>query len=319
MRTAGKSSAMLASGSRSRALLVLAVAAALLVPVAISWACGPNRSVQTDRVTYEPGKTVRVSGANFKEGATVDIKVDGRTVTTTQVSATGNISASFTAPTAPGTYVVTTDGIDPETGQALAGTGNSMTFTVAAAPAQAPSRGGPSSSPGTAPQRPSTVAPAPGRTSGGRAPSGSGDTSRSVSGGEQLRREAARRAPANAGINTTEGVIRAQGTTSFAGSVPRATRAAVAAQADGRRSARAGDRGAGKTAVPSEGSAASDAWSGLGRNPSLVPGSNDPGLSEETGGGSMLTWALALLGLGALVLAGLGVAEVQRRRKVPVR
>ena len=317
MNIAGKSSSKPLAGSRLRVLSVIAVAASCVVPVAISWACGPNRAIQTDRVTYTPGQTVNVTGANFEPAADVDVKLNGTTVASTKVSPTGNISTSFPAPSTAGTHALRTDGVDIH-GQALQGTGNTVTFTVAA-PAQSPSGGRPGSSPGTAPQRPSTVAPAPGRTSGGRAPSGSGDTSRSVSGGEQLRREAARRAPANAGINTTEGVIRAQWTTSFAGSVPRATRAAVAAQADGRRSARADDRGAGKTAVPSEGSAASDAWSGLGTSSALVPGANDPGVSEETGGGSVLTWALALLGLGALVLAGLGVAEVQRRRKVPVR
>ena len=328
MTSAGKSSSKFRSRSRLRAFLVLAVAGALLVPVAISWACGPNRAVQLDRLTYSPGQTVQVSGANFEPQATVNIKLNGSTVTSTTVSGTGNISASFTAPTATGTHVVTTDGVD-QNGQSLAGTGNAQTFEVVA-PAQAPSGSGSGpgseagsgagSSPGTSPQSPGVTAPAPGTTSGGADRARGGDNSRSVSGGERVRRgPAARRAPANAGINTTEGVITTQGTTAFAGSVPRATRAAVAAQADGRRSARAGDRAPGKTAVPSEGSAASDAWSGLGTSPALVPGPTDPGVSEETGGGSVLTWALALLGLGALVLAGLGVAEVQRRRKVPVR
>ena len=315
MKIAWKSSSKLRAGSRLPVFLVIAVAASCVVPVAISWACGPNRSIQTDRDDYSPGQTVHVTGANFEEGAEVEVKLNGTTVANATVSATGNISASFPAPSTAGTYALRTDGVDSR-GQALAGAGNTITFTVTA-PAQSPSGGRSGSSPATSPQRPTTVAPAPGRTSGGRARSGSGDTSRSVSGGEQLRREAAGRAPTNAGVNTTEGVIRAQGTTSFAGSVPRATRVAVAARADGRSPARAGERGSAKAAVPSEGTAASEGWSGLGKSPSLVPGPTDPGVAE-TGGGSGLTWALALLGIGALVLAGVGVAEVQRRRKVSV-
>ena len=315
MPIARKSSSTLRADSRLRVIFVIGVAVSCVVPVAIAWACGPNRAIQTDRIEYSPGQTVRVTGANFDPGATVDVKLDGATVATTEVSSTGNINTSFSAPRAAGTYVLRSDGVNIH-GQALEGTGNSQTITVKT-PARSPS----GSSPGTSPQpTPGATAPAPGRTSGGRAPSGSGGRSRTVSGGEQLQRAAAqraagRRAAANAGVNTTEGVINAQGTTSFAGSVPRATRAAVAAQADERRPGRAAERGSGKAARPSESSAASDAWSGLASaaSPALTPGAAELGTRD---GGSLLPWAL--LALGALALVGVGVAEVQRRRKAPV-
>jgi hypothetical protein len=315
MKTAGTNPSRIGRGKRLRAFLVLAVATSLVVPVAISWACGPNRAIQLDRITYDPGQTVNVTGANFDAGAAVTIKVNGSPAVQVTVNSTGNINASFSAPSTPGTHVVTTDGVDAN-GQALAGTGNSVTLTVAAPrPAAGGGSSGGGSTPGTTPQRPGVAAPAPGRTSGGATGRGRGDNSRSVSGGERLRRAAAGRAPANAGINTTEGVITTRGgATSFAGSVPRSTRVAVAARAAGRDAKRGGGAKA-AAGRPSERSASADLWSGLAssKNPSLLPGS---GSASSTGGaGSGLTLALALLGAGALGLVGLGVAEAKRRRK----
>ena len=316
MKTAaGKHPSRLSRGQRLRAFLVLAVATSLVVPVAISWACGPNRAIQLDRITYTPGQTVHVTGANFESGAAVTIKVNGSPAVQVNVNSTGNLSASFSAPSSPGTHVVTTDGVDAN-GQALAGTGNSVTLTVAAprTPAGGGSTGG-GSTPGTAPQRPGVAAPAPGRTSGGaNGRRARGGNSRSVSGGEQLRRAVARRAPANAGINTTEGVITTRGgTTSFAGSVPRSTRVAVAARAAGRDAKRGGAKAAARR--PSERSASADLWSGIAssKNPSLMPGSGS--VSSTGGGGSGVLLALALLGAGSLALVGVGVAEARRRRK----
>ena len=316
--TGAASSSRRGHGTRLRAFFVLAVATSLVIPVAISWACGPQRGIQLDRITYAPGATVHVTGANFEPGADVTINVDGNPATSTTVSSIGNINASFGAPASPGTYVVTTVGLDSK-GQSLAGTGNAVTLTVAP---PAPSGGGGGGgggapNPGTSPQSPGATAPAPGRTSGGTTGRARGDNSRSVSGGERPRRAAARRAPANAGINTTEGVITTPGgTTSFAGSVPRATRAAVAARADRRRARGAGGQAAG---LPSERSASADLWSGLAsdKNPSLMPGS---GSAPPPGGaGSGVTLALALLGAGVLALLGLAAAEAQRRRRASVR
>lgn len=311
MSIADRSSPKPARGRRRRSLLVLAVAALVVVPAAISWACGPNRAIQLDRISYTPGQTVNVSGANFDVGASVDINVDGVGVTSTTVSGTGNISASFPAPSALGTHTVNTSGTD-QNGQALAGTGNSVTFTVVA-PSSSGGGGNPSSPGSSAGSGSGSGSSTPGTTSG-RTGSGAGDNSRSVPGGERFGRAGGGGGGgggANAGVNTTEGVIDTAGTTAFAGSVPRTTRAEVAARVTG-------DRGAASGARPSERSAAADLWSGLSssNNPSLMSEADEPG---DAGTGAGLVWALALLGAGALALLGLGAAEAQRRRKVPTR
>jgi len=305
---------------RRRALVLLAVAGLLLIPAAISWACGPNRAIELDKVTYGPDDAVEVSGANFDNGATVDIKVDGSTVVTTTVDGTGHIATSFRAPSSPGTYAVRTDGVNTW-GQALEGTGNTRMLSVAAEPGRAPGGGtGGGRTPGTSgPETGSEEGAAPRRTSGADGKGGTGDNQRSATGGERIGRAPANggvrtdaRAPADSGVNTTEGAITTGGTTAFAGSVTQATRADVAERATG-----GGPTGGSPSPAPSERSAGADLWSGLGsgENPSLVPG-NDAGLAApDTGSG--LAWGLLLLAAGLLALIALGVAEARRRRRAP--
>jgi hypothetical protein len=295
---------------RRRALLVMAVAVMMIVPAAIAWACGPNRAVQLDRFAYPPGATVTVSGSNFEVGATIDILVNGGTVTSTTVSGAGNIFASFAAPSTPGSYTLTTAGVD-STGQALAGTGNAQTFSVAAAPTTSGGGGGgnnPAPSPGTSPkQTTGNSQVAPGSTSGRSGGSGGGANGRSVSSGEHVGRAAHP-------VNTTEGVITTAGTTAFAGSVTRQTRVAVATKAASK-SARKHGASSTKAGTPSERSAGADLWSGVSSRggASLIP----PAAQSTSGGGSGPALAFGLLAVGALMLGGLGVAEVRRRRKAP--
>ena len=311
--------------SRLRVVVALVVAGLLLVPAAISWACGPNRAIQLDRFTYCPRVCdVNVTGAEFKSGATVDIMVDGAIRATTTVSPTGNLSASFKAPASPGTYAVRTEGVDPDDAQALKGTGNTVMMTVAEEAPPAPAGGGPAPAPAPGANSPQRGSPAPSRrTTSGREGTGrAGDNNRSASGGEQLGRAPARDAapakggapasagaPADAGVNTTEGTTTTGGRTAFAGSVTQATRAGVAERA-------AKGASPGSAAGPSERSAEGDLWNGLtSQNPSLVPADGAGVDAPDTAPG--LAWGMGLLAAGLLALIGLGVAEVTRRRRAP--
>lgn len=299
---------------RRRALLVLAVTSLMVVPVAISWACGPNRGVQLDRHDYFPGQSVTISGANWIEGVNVQVTLNGNFVTGVTTNSTGNFSASFAAPSAAGSYTVVADGVDPSTGNSLPGGNTRQTFTVTAR--QAASSPG-ANAPGAAP-RPRGNSPAGGTTSGGVGNRGrSGGNSRTVSGGERRSSGGGERARSGAGapsgaggpVNASEeGLIKSAGATAFAGSVTRQARVKAATGGASRSKSKAAAR-------PSERSAAADLWSGLasGKNPSLAAGAND-GQAPSTAKGAGLALALGLLGVGFLTLLGLGVAEAQRRR-----
>lgn len=309
-----------------RALFVLAVAALLVVPVAISWACGPNRAIQLDRFDYPPGATVTVTGANFFEGASVTITLNGAPVASTTASSGGNLSASFAAPTAAGSYTVGSQGTNPNTGQALEGSGGTQAFTVTAprAPTTAPSTGGNAPTTGN-------KAPAPGATPGtqpgttrqngrnrtsGREPSRAGARERSGAGRQPSRGGAGTGAGAGTGtgtgtgaVNTSEGVIKTAGRTAFAGSVTRKERATAAAGAKR-------ERGSTGRARPSNSTATADLWSGFAssKNPSLMPSTGDAGVpSARTSTG--VAAGLALLGVGLLALLGLGALVAAGRRQ----
>ena len=301
-------------GTRRRtALLILAVTSLLIVPAAISWACGPNRAVQLDRFDYGPGQSVTVSGANWIEGVSVTITLDGAPVASTTTSSTGNFSASFPAPTAPGTYTVVADGVDPNTGQSLPGGNTRQTFTVTA-PQSAPSPSADPPSEGAAPT-PGAPAPAPGTSGGGGKPGNAGDDSRTGNGGERRRPAGGRERRANSGggsaargrpVNTAEGLIQTAGTKAFAGSVTRQARVNAAT----RRSSRSA-----KAGRPSERSAGADLWSGFAssKSPSLMPDAGNGVPTADKGSG--LAVGLGLLGTGFLALLGLGLAEAERRRR----
>lgn len=294
----------------------------IVVPAAISWACGPNRAIQLSSYEVAPGSSVTLTGGNFYPDIDITIKVNGEVAGSGHTTSTGNLSAVFKAPTAPGTYSVHTDGIDPDTGQSLAGTGTPQSLVVKA-PAPAPTTGGGGGS------TPSTGngAPSPGTTTGsqpgssgqtgsnrtsGREPSRSGTRQRSTSGTD--RGTSGTRAEGSVGANTTEGVIRSAGRTAFAGSVPRKDRAAAAkAKAKGKVKAATGSVA---EVRPTQGTATSDLWSGFAssKNPSLMPGAGDSGV-PTAGTSTGVKAGLALLGIGLVAALGLGGLAVAARRR----
>ena len=298
---------------RRRALLALTVTALLVVPAALSWACGPNRAIQLDRFDYKPGDPITLTGANFEIGADVTVTVNGSPFGGGKADGAGNLRITFNAPSAPGSYTVATFGTDAN-GQALAGTGGTQSFTVSAAPTTSGGGGGSTSTPGT------TRAPAPGGATGTQPGTTTRQTgSNSTSGRERARaRERAGSttgrafAPSGSGVtgavNTTEGTIKTAGTTAFAGSVPRKVRAAAAKERT--------KAAVPSTAKPAPATATGDLWSGFAsaKNPSLMPSAADSGVpAGGTGSGAAL--GLALLGLGALALLGLGGIAAAGRRK----
>jgi len=318
---------------RRQTLVVLSLMAALLVPAAIAWACGPNRQMQCDRMTYAPGGTVSCSGVNFYENMDLTFRLDnGPQVGSVKTSPEGTFTFSFAAPGEPGAYTLVAEGFD-EQGNYRPGLPARQSFEVAApAPAQQQETGGGGSpqSPGAAPS-PGARNPAPGSDSptrqGRDGPSRSGDQGRARTespaernGGGQAERNGGGQGsprsgngvsvPAGGGpVNTNEGVVDSGGQDVFTGSVTREERASTV---DGGPAASSESGGA----APSEASAAGDLWSGFGSgaNPSLLPGGNDA-LSPEAETSPGVTWGLGLLGLGLLALmATLAVAEARRRR-----
>ena len=306
--------------ARRRSLFVLAVAAMIVVPAAISWACGPNRQIQLDRYEATPGQTINVTGSNFYENIDVSILVNNEPVASARTSGTGTLSGSFSAPSAAGVYTVHTDGVNPDTGQALAGTGTPQSLVVKA-PATSGTTSGGNGSPSTG-----KTAPAPGTTTGTQPGTTRQSDSSRTSGREQSRSGARERSgsgttrgtsgsgsPTAGGVNTTAGVVEtSSGTTAFAGSVTRADRAAAAkAKPKSKAAARSKAR-------PAQSTASADLWSGFAssKNPSLMADGAGAGIpAAETSSG--VTAGLLLLGVGLLGVLGLGgmaIADRRRRR-----
>lgn len=316
---------------RRHALIALTVMAALLLPAAVAWACGPNRQMQCDRMSYAPGGQVSCSGVNFYENMDLSFRLDnGGPVGSVTTSSEGTFTFSFAAPSAPGAYTLVAEGFD-ESGNPRPGLPARQSFEVAA---PAPARPAPGASPqaptpgavptpGATPPAPGAGAPAPGT----KAPRRPG-TGRPNRGGDQGRSQSESPADSNGGrrgsprsgnggsalpalpMNANEEVIENAGRQVFADSVTRADRASVAP--GGKSSPSSGSSGL----APGEASATGDLWSGFGSSakPSLVPSANDP-LAPEAADARGVTWGLALLGLGLLILmVTLGLAEASRRR-----
>lgn len=316
---------------RRRALIVLSLMAALLLPVAIAWACGPNRQMQCDRMSYSPGGQVSCSGVNFYENMQLSFRLDnGGPVGSVTTTSEGTFTFSFAAPADPGAYTLVAEGFD-ENGNPRPGLPARQSFEVAAPapPQQAPdaSPQTPTPAPGAAPapgaRNPAPRSNSPTRQERGGTNRGS-DQGRSraespAADGNGGRRDPSRTgqgggAPSGGLINPNEGVIESVGQEVFAGSVSREDRAST--PAGGNLPSTSPSPSKSNGSAPAEASASGDLWSGFGSsaNPSLVPGANDA-LGPEADATPGVTWGLALLGLGLLVLmATLGVAEARRRR-----
>jgi hypothetical protein len=296
-------------------LLALLVAASVVVPAAIAWACGPNRQMQMDRFVYEPGQTVTVRGSNFQAGAELRFTLEpgSNEVARVTVPTDTSFEVAFPAPSTPGSYVVQAQGY--QNGERIDWLVSRESFEVRQPQSTTP----PSTetpTPGATAPAPGTTAPAPGAT----APSGPGTSPRTQRGAERpaARSGEGRRVGSRAGggaVRPGDVTMIRQGRRVFAGSVPRQQRVAAAglSPAPGRRPA-AGFASRGERS--SQRSAVGDVWSGFGtsRNPSLVPKDGDPAVADG-GSSSGVAWGIGLLSLGLLTLVGaVGVAEARRRR-----
>jgi hypothetical protein len=283
-----------------RGLVALAVAAMLLVPAAIAWACNPQAQLTPNKASYTPGETATVSGSFFPRGVAIKVTVSNGASATATANQSGAFQISGLAiPSAPGTYTITATRAD---GAAQSGLPKVASFSVAAPIAKtAPA---PSATPTPTAQREReerafvepSVTRSPTRSVAGGTGGGSGGGGQPIAGNTG----------GVAGGGTT--VVGTTGVPVFAGSV-------APAQATFGNPATAGK--AKDTAARSTGRASatdSDVWSGFanGRTPSLTSDAADAP-DSDTGSGLGLGIGLLAVGLLALV-AGLTAAEVRRRR-----
>ena len=82
------------------------VATALVVSVAVAWACNPQAHLQLDAATYEAGSPMTIYGSYFPAGATITVSLSSGATTTVQASSGGGFTTQLTAPAAPGNYSV---------------------------------------------------------------------------------------------------------------------------------------------------------------------------------------------------------------------
>ncbi len=296
---------------RRRTSFVSLVVAAVVVPVAIAYACNPQAHVSLDSTAVAPGQSITVNGSYFPSNATITVAGPVNTVTVTS-SPGGGFSTSVQAPSTPGDYTITAS--RPTGGFAPA----SFSVVAPAAPAPAvPTQSAP------APQSaPSPVAAAPAPRGAFSTPGVVRSTGTPVATrpGSVARTPARTTAPASAPAPVRI-VTNTVGQPVFAGSVPVAAApvaTAFAPAAAAPRSSASGSRTTPGTspapAVPAQTPASQAAISDLysnyepGRTASLM---NDGMSSGSTGTGL----GIALLAFGAFALvAGLSAAEIRRRR-----
>jgi len=273
----------------------------VVVPAAIAWACNPQAHVTLDKTSYSPGQTITAYGSYFTSNANITVTGPGGSSAMT-TSSGGSFSKSFTAPSQPGSYVISatrpTGGAASAAFQVVA-----PAAKVAPTPAQTEAQ-----SPGAAtPRAPSFDNPSVVRSERQRSTAGSGGNS-GGGGGTQT-------SPGNTGSGSGGGVVvTPSGSPVFVGSVPAAsttgTFSAVPAPATA-----AGKAAAKKSAATASDQAATGyVWSGFapGKTPSLSTAGD---MVSEGDSGSGLGLGIALLAFGLLALVGgLTAAEVSRRR-----
>ena len=313
---------------RRRVLMAMSVLAALLVPAAIAWACNPQARISVKCgspkacSTFEPGQSMTVYGSYFPGNATITLSgpSGSKPITT---SAGGGFSTAYTAPSAPGTYVLTAT--RPTGGRAPA------SFTVAAPSQDPPANSTPSprgGSPGAgSPNSPSFDEPAVNRSPRERGSGGGGDRGETPGARNQPSRGGSGGGSTGGtpGANTPGTVVNEGGQPVFSGSAGPAPANSFGSAPGATGDSPASSSGRSGSGQPSNGAAASeqsatgDVWTGFapGRTPSLA---GDVQGAPEGGKGSEFGLGIALLALGLLALvAGLTAAEVRRRRALARR
>lgn len=304
---------------RRSATFVTLVIAALLVPVAIAFACNPQAHVSLDKTAYQPGSAMTVNGSFFSPNSAVTVSGPGGSVPVT-TSSGGGFSVQLTAPATPGDFTVTAS--KPTGGFAAVGFSVAAPAPVPVAPAE------PAATPAPAPvaqaAQPSFKTPQVARSQGTassapRSPSRSTTPARSPSNRSTANRSTANRSTAGSSSPATSGTTSVAGQTVFAGSAPAAAPArsfaSTAPAARPQRSA-ATPRPAASASVPAQQAALSDLFSNYqpGRTASLTSRASG---APAGGASSGLGFGIGLLAFGLISLvAGLTAAEVRRRRPV---
>ncbi len=324
-------SASVSTIPRRGRILALIVSAGVMVPAAVAFACNPQANISVDRTTVEPGATVTVNGSYFKSDTPITVSSPTGSTTVTSSSG-GGFTTTVTAPSSPGTYVISAG--KPTGGSAPA------SFRVAA-PAAAPAPA--SSTPPAAAQQPA-AAPAPAQSTASSPSFNEPGVSRSTRGTAQTQpsrstaqRSTARRSTAPQSTSSRSAAPSSATATgqrffsaapaaaapTFSAAPAPATAAAPARSAPARSaSARESSRGTARSTSPapatSDLTATGDVWSGFapGRTASLTAGADG---MADAGAGNALTIGIGLLAFGLLsIVGGFAVAEAQRRR-APVR
>jgi hypothetical protein len=273
----------------------------VVVPAAIAWACNPQAHVSLDKTSYAPGQSITAYGSYFTGNANITVTGPGGSSAMT-TSSGGSFSKSFTAPSQPGSYVISatrpTGGAASAAYQVVAPAAR-VTPTPAQTEAQAPGA--------ATPRVPSFDSPSVVRSDRQRSTSGSGG-SNGGGGGTQT-------SPGNTGSGSGGGVtVTPSGAPVFVGSVPAASTAGTTFVPVPATAA------ATKAAAKKSGATASDqaatgyVWSGFapGKTPSLSTAGD---MVSEGDSGSGLGLGIGLLAFGLLALVGgLTAAEVSRRR-----
>lgn len=289
---------------KRRTIVGVLVAALVVVPAAIAWACNPQAHVSLDRTAYGPGQTLTVYGSYFPGNR--QITVTGPVTTTVTTDAGGSFSTTFTAPSEAGSYVVSAT--RPTGGSAS----TSYRVTAPAAAEEPPPQPAPESPAGGEAPNPSFSTPGVERSEREPARTDGGGSERSPA-ADRERSPAAERTPAGGGSAPGGGVVTVGGQQVFSGSAAPATSSGTFAEPATTGSSRTAGSNR-RSSAPSEQAATGDVWSGFapGRTASLTNGQT--GMSDG-GAGSNLALGIGLLALGLLALvAGLTAAEVRRRR-----
>src|SRR4051794_21232295 len=154
------------AGLRRRSVTVVSVVvAAIVVPVAIAYACNPQAHVSLDKSAYQPGAAITVNGSFFPPSTAVTINGPGgsKSVTT---SSGGGFTTTIAAPSSPGDYTITAS-------RATGGFAPAAFSVVAPAPAPAAAAAEPAAAAAPAPaaqtapaRQPSFTTPSVARSQG---------------------------------------------------------------------------------------------------------------------------------------------------------